>query len=195
MGIKHCGKSTQARRLSSHFGCPCFDTDDIITELTGKSPRELYQYEGVQAFMDAEEKACLEVTSRIGSEGAVIATGGGICNNEKAIAVLRQAGTLIFLNAEEKTAADRIVREVHITEDGSLLNLPAYIAKENPHSIEEVRASFHRFYETRVKKYAAVCDIRIDLGNLQKEENTRRIIDAVLQSATATAAAGASAAT
>ena len=42
LGIKHCGKSTQGKLLSNHLGCPFFDTDDEVTKLTGKSPRELY---------------------------------------------------------------------------------------------------------------------------------------------------------
>ncbi len=178
MGIKHCGKSTQARRLASHFACPVFDTDDLITEMTGKSPREMYQ-EGPEVFLKAEEEACRELINRLGDSGAVVATGGGICNNEKAISILKEKGTLIFLNAEEETAAARIVREIHTAEDGSLSNMPAYIAKENPQSIQDVRAIFHRFYENRVKKYAEICHIKIDMGNLAKEENTRRIIDAV----------------
>lgn len=179
MGIKHCGKSTQARHLAAHFNCPSFDTDDIITELTGKTPREIYQEQGPEGFMKAEEQACKEVIGRTTAQTAVVATGGGICNNPRATALLKEAGTLIFLNADEKTAADRIIREVRIEEDGSLSNLPAYIAKENPHSLDEVRASFHRFYEDRVKKYAEICHIKIDMGNRPKEENTRRILDAL----------------
>ena len=56
MGIKHCGKSTQARLLSRHYSVPSFDTDDLITEITGKTPREIYSSEGKEAFMKAIEK-------------------------------------------------------------------------------------------------------------------------------------------
>ncbi|MBQ7166675.1 MAG: shikimate kinase, partial [Treponema sp.] len=42
IGIKHCGKSTQARLLSRELGAASYDTDDIIGDMTGKSPREIY---------------------------------------------------------------------------------------------------------------------------------------------------------
>ena len=37
MGIKHCGKSTQARLLSKFYSCPAFDTDDLIFEMANHS--------------------------------------------------------------------------------------------------------------------------------------------------------------
>ena len=61
MGIKHCGKSTQAALLSDFFKVPCFDTDDLILEMTGKSPRELFTQSGEEAFKTAEKNACLEL--------------------------------------------------------------------------------------------------------------------------------------
>ena len=42
MGIKHCGKSTQGKIISQKLGLPFYDTDDVITLLTGKTPREIY---------------------------------------------------------------------------------------------------------------------------------------------------------
>ncbi len=187
MGIKHCGKSTQARLLSSYFEVPCFDTDDLITELTGRSPREIYSQDGKDAFMKAEEDACATLEERVAalSESAlpsqkycaVCATGGGICNNEKALEILKRSGILVFLNAEEETAAYRIIREVQYAPDGSLTNLPAYIAKEKPHSIKEVKLCFHKFYTERQKAYAALADYTVNMRNVSKTENR----DAVIQ--------------
>ena len=42
MGIKHCGKSTQGRIISKKLSVPFFDTDDVILEMTGKTPRQIY---------------------------------------------------------------------------------------------------------------------------------------------------------
>jgi len=183
MGIKHCGKSTQGRLLSKHFACPFYDTDDIILEMTGKSPRQMYSEQGEGAFIEAEEAACARLAEILSQRTrpaapytAVIATGGGICKNEKAIALLRNLGILVFLHAEEKMASDRIVREALVAEDGSLSNLPAYIARENPQSLDDVRSSFHRFYEERTKKYSAVCDVRVELTSAPPEANMRCII-------------------
>ena len=42
MGIKHCGKSTQAALISKKLNMPKYDTDDVVEKLSGKTPRELY---------------------------------------------------------------------------------------------------------------------------------------------------------
>ena len=61
LGIKHCGKSTLGNLLSKQFHCPFFDTDDVITEMTGLSPRQIYQEQGPQAFMEAEAKEAVSM--------------------------------------------------------------------------------------------------------------------------------------
>lgn len=177
MGIKHCGKSTQARLLSNKLNIASYDTDDVICEITGKGPREIYNEGGQEAFKEAETEACRHLAQRIAdkSELAVIATGGGICCNEDALAVLRPLGKFVFLNIPEVTVADRIVREVTEGADGSLENLPAYIARKSPHSILEVRSIFHNFYVEREKLYSKIADIRIDMGRESRETNAAKI--------------------
>lgn len=177
MGIKHCGKSTQGRLLAGHFGCDFFDTDDIVEKITGKSPREIYSTQGKDAFMEAEVQACKTFLNKTGK--FIISTGGGICNNQKAIDELRKLGKFIFLNSEETTACDRIIKEIKINENGKMENLPAYIAKENPKNIENVRSSFHNFYVERQKVYKSLCDIEIKMLPISKNENLERILQSL----------------
>lgn len=183
LGIKHCGKSTQGKLLSKHFDCPFYDTDDEVTALTGKSPREIYTEQGKDAFIEAERQACEKLAEKItSSEGgaSVIATGGGICNNPAALEALHKIGKFVFLNADEKTAADRIVREIKYDGVGVMKNLPAYISKENPESVSDVRAIFHNFYEERQKIYKDLCDIEVNLNyNATKAENMEKILNAL----------------
>ena len=181
LGIKHCGKSTQGKLLSRYLNLPFFDTDTVLEELSGCTVRQLYMEQGVEAFKSAEEAACRFIAEKLDGLGsdAVIATGGGICANLSALAVLRPLGSFVFLVASEKIAADRIVREARM-EEGRLTNLPAYIAKKNPQSLDEVRAFFHEFYVERVKVYASLADVSIQMGSAPKKVNTRRIL-ALLQ--------------
>lgn len=183
MGIKHCGKTTQGRLLSKHFACPFFDTDDIIQAQTGLPPRSIYAEQGEAAFLAAERSACehlarliAERTHAAKPHAAVIATGGGICKNTAAVAVLRALGTLVFLDAPESTAADRIVREAAVAADGTIRNLPAYIAKERPQTLDDVRAIFHRFYEERTKSYADLCAVRVPMTPATPEENMQAVL-------------------
>ncbi|MDE6719861.1 MAG: hypothetical protein K2J68_08415 [Treponemataceae bacterium] len=57
VGIKHCGKSTQGKRIASHLGLEFFDTDDLILKYEGISPREIYAKFGKEKFMEAEKNA------------------------------------------------------------------------------------------------------------------------------------------
>ena len=193
LGIKHCGKSTQGKLLAKHFSCPFFDTDDEITALTGKSPREIYSELGKEAFIEAEKNACQNLVEKILAQApsadcqsqaeanvSVIATGGGICNNPAALEILHKIGKFVFLNADEKTAANRIVWEIKYDSDGSMKNLPAYIANKNPKNVRDVRAIFHNFYEERQKIYKDLCDVEVKLEHSStKAENMQKIVNAL----------------
>ena len=202
LGIKHCGKSTQGKLLAKHFSCPFFDTDDEVTALTGKSPREIYSELGKEAFIEAEKNACQNLVEKILSQASastaqsqaeanvsVIATGGGICKNPDALEILHKIGKFVFLNADEKTAANRIVWEIKYDSDGSMKNLPAYIANKNPKNVRDVRAIFHNFYEERQKIYKDLCDIEVKLEHSStKAENMQKIVNALGAVATPKAA-------
>ncbi|MCR5725718.1 MAG: hypothetical protein K6G80_11605 [Treponema sp.] len=194
MGIKHCGKSTQGKLLANYYACPFIDTDAEIAVLTGMQPRELYVAQGAAGFMDAEARVCKELEARFsadsnaadgsagsrqGSISCVVATGGGICNNRAAVDALVSWGIPVFLQADEKLAADRIVREARVLENGELQNLPAYIAKENPRSLQDVRAVFHRFYEERTALYSGLCEVSVQMQAVAPELNRDRILAAV----------------
>ena len=178
MGIKHCGKSTQGKILAKKMGTQFYDTDDVITEQTGKTPRQIYTESGEEGFKTAEKNACQFVAEKImaSQTAAVIATGGGICNNSCALLELKKVSTFVFLNSEEKIAAKRILSEVKIEEDGSLSNMPAYIAKKNPHSLQEVRSIFHEFFEERVRMYKGIADFSVTMKNATKSANTSQIL-------------------
>lgn len=181
LGIKHCGKSTLGNLLSKQLHCPFFDTDDVITEMTGLSPRQIYQDQGPQAFMEAETKACkylVSYLSAMGENDYVIATGGGICNNTEALEALASLGFFIFLEVPEEVAANRIIQEIE-WEDGVMKNLPAYIQKENPSTTEEVAEIFSGFYKQRTALYRTLAQISCSLTGETPEENAKLIQQAL----------------
>jgi len=177
-GIKHCGKSTQARMLSKELNCKNFDTDDIITEMTGKTPRQIYTELGQEGFIEAEKNACIHLQDILQGEMAVIATGGGICNNSEACRILKETGTFVFLNVDEETACDRIIDEVVIDQEG-MKNLPAYIARENPHTLDDVKTIFHDFFVEREKIYTELADVTVKTGRQSKKSNCKAILESL----------------
>lgn len=182
MGIKHCGKSTQGRIISKKLSVPFFDTDDVIFEMTGKTPRQIYTELGNEGFQEAEEKACSFLLEKINSsaeKNAVIATGGGICGNKKALDVLKKIGTFVFLKTPERIASFRVLREISVAQDGTLLNVPAFIAKKNPRSVADAKKIFHDFFIERECIYEQLADVVIDMSSSSKEANTAKIIESV----------------
>lgn len=182
MGIKHCGKSTQGRIISKKLSVPFFDTDDVIFEMTGKTPRQIYTELGNEGFQEAEEKACSFLLEKINSsaeKNAVIATGGGICGNKKALDVLKKIGTFVFLRTPERIASFRVLREISVAQDGTLLNVPAFIAKKNPRSVIDAKKIFHDFFIERECIYEQLADVVIDMSSSSKEANAAKIIESV----------------
>lgn len=182
MGIKHCGKSTQGRIISKKLSVPFFDTDDVIFEMIGKTPRQIYTELGNEGFQEAEEKACSFLLEKINSsaeKNAVIATGGGICGNKKALDVLKKIGTFVFLRTPERIASFRVLREISVAQDGTLLNVPAFIAKKNPRSVADAKKIFHDFFIEREYIYEQLADVVIDMSSSSKEANAAKIIESV----------------
>ena len=182
MGIKHCGKSTQGRIISKKLSVPFFDTDDVVFEMTGKTPRQIYTELGNEGFQEAEEKACSFLLEKINSsaeKNAVIATGGGICGNTKALDVLKKIGTFVFVKTPERIASFRVLREISVAQDGTLLNVPAFIAKKNPRSVADAKKIFHDFFIERECIYEQLADVVIDMSSSSKEANAAKIIESV----------------
>lgn len=182
MGIKHCGKSTQGRIISKKLSVPFFDTDDVVFEMTGKTPRQIYTELGNEGFQKAEEKACSFLLEKINSsaeKNAVIATGGGICGNKKALDVLKKIGTFVFLKTPERIASFRVLREISVAQDGTLLNVPAFIAKKDPRSVADAKKIFHDFFIERECIYEQLADVVIDMSSSSKEANAAKIIESV----------------
>ena len=130
------------------------------------------------AGADSSDKKSLQAQEAPAAKRAVIATGGGICQNEPAIAILKKLGTIVYLEVPEITAAGRIVREARFLPDGTIQNLPAYIANKNPADQKEVRAIFHDFYEERTKKYRSLADITVQAQG-SRSQNTNKIWSAL----------------
>ena len=146
------------------------------------APNEAPQAKEAAAFGQPKNRGSSDNSSQVqnaaAAKSAVIATGGGICQNEPAIAILKKLGTIVYLEVPEITAAGRIVREARFLPDGTIQNLPAYIANKNPADQKEVRAIFHDFYMERTKKYRSLADASVQAQG-SRSENTKKILSAL----------------
>lgn len=150
LGIKHSGKSTLGKYLSQMLEVPFFDLDSAIEKNVKMSVRQFYLENGEESFKNEEYKACKEIFEN-NSGSFVLATGGGICDNKKALNLLD--GKRLMLDASEQVCFERILENAEKT--GSY---PAYIANKNPKNQEEARLIFSEFYNRRRNSYLKLAD-------------------------------------
>jgi shikimate kinase len=167
LGPKHSGKTSAgkalAARLQRYASAEFIDLDALIEAQTGKSPRALSTEGGAAAFHEAEARAlhtALDEEARRDPAlcWRIVATGGGLVDNETARAVLaaalkNAAGSVIavFLEVSVETAWERVLRSAEA--DGEL---PPFLRTENP------EAAHRRLHERRNAACAALARIRVD---------------------------------
>lgn len=95
IGMPGVGKSTLGVLLAKALGMAFIDTDIVIQENEGRQLQEIIDADGIDAFLEAEERAILGLKAH----GAVISTGGSAVYSEGAMAHLKNGGLTIYLDA------------------------------------------------------------------------------------------------
>lgn len=151
VGMPASGKSTVGVILAKILGYNFIDADIVIQKKDGRKLSEIIEKEGVQGFIDIENK----VNSEIETEKTVIATGGSVVYGKEAMEHYKNIGKVIYLKVEMDILSKRLrnakQRGVVMREDQSLISLynergPLYekyadiTIDEKDHTMEEVIA-------------------------------------------------------
>lgn len=104
IGMPGSGKSTIGVVLAKTLGMRFLDTDLIIQHNEGKLLQDIIDNEGLEAFVQAEEKAIISLKC----ENTVIATGGSVVLSEKSMQHLSSLGKIIYLKVSVKKLKKRI---------------------------------------------------------------------------------------
>ena len=135
IGMPGSGKSACGKHLAEMLGKKFVDSDDYITEKTGKTPNQIITESGEANFREIESEVIKEISA---VQGAVIATGGGTISNYVNLELLRENGRIYFL--------DRALEDIRISDDRPLSNSREMLKKR---------------YDERYHKYCEACDKRI----------------------------------
>lgn len=103
IGMMNCGKSTCARLLSQRLEAPTLDTDGTLEALAGKTIAEIFSQHGEEYFRDMETALCRELAKK---DGLIVACGGGLPLREENRTLLRDSGTVVFLNRDPAACYD-----------------------------------------------------------------------------------------
>lgn len=118
VGLMGAGKTCIGRRLARRLGMTFVDADDEIVKAAGASVSEIFSRYGEAAFRDGERRV---IARLLGSQGQVLATGGGAFIDPETRELIRQRGISIWLRAEldvlEKRTKGRSGRPLLATGD------------------------------------------------------------------------------
>jgi len=165
MGPKHSGKTNAGRALASLCSCEFIDLDELISQTTGKTPRQLY-IESPVIFQKAEADAVAAIINS-DAQYSVIATGGGIIDNSEAVALLPKINAVtVYLNISAENAWQRITNSI----DGEL---PPFLQTENPQETHRV------LHERRAAAYSQFAKIVIEAEDKSSKEIAVMIIESM----------------
>jgi shikimate kinase len=136
VGHRAAGKSTVGRLLAARLKVPFRDTDLLVEESLGMPVKEIVAREGWN-FFRAREKETIQKLFRPGD--CVIATGGGVVLDQENIDLLKQMGTIVWLNTALSDIVERLREDARtkatrpqFTEENILQETTALLAQRIP---------------------------------------------------------------
>jgi shikimate kinase len=149
IGMPTSGKSTMGVILAKILGYRFLDADIVIQEKIGKKLSEIIESEGIDGFIDIENR----INSEIETERTVIATGGSVVYGKEAMDHYKNIGKVVYLKVDMDTLTKRLhnakQRGVVMREGQSLISLynersalyekyADFTIEEKDHTMEEV---------------------------------------------------------
>lgn len=158
VGFMGAGKSVCGRLLARRLGRCFVETDDMIVATEGRSIPEIFRETGEPRFrqLEADTLENLKLKS-----GGVIATGGGMPCREGRMELLRELGTVVWLDGD--------VRELH--ERASRIGNRPMLKGRSMAEIEEL-------YRTR-QPYYRRAHITVDTTGIGADQVVARMLAAL----------------
>jgi shikimate kinase len=153
VGMMAVGKTTTGRALARHLGARFVDTDEVIEARTGRTPRQLWEEGGEDAYRPLERKAVAEA---LGSpDPVVLAVPGGVAVDDAMAAHVRGPQvTTVYLRATLAT----LVRNVGPD------------ARHRPLLGDDPPAALARLLDERAGRYEALADAVVDVDDRTPDE-------------------------
>lgn len=164
IGFKNCGKTTVGKLLAKLLAKKLIDIDELLEKTYAKqynnylSTCDIYKKLGKERFRQLETYAINTLTN---TKNSIIATGGGSVINENNAKIIKNLGTIAYLDASLETIEQRIFTKP----------LPAFLDTKSPH------ATFIKLYNDRKIIYENLADFIIDTENLTPAQIAAKIID------------------
>ena len=96
MGFMGAGKTTIGKKLAKALECEFIDTDEWIEKEQGRKISDIFAEDGEVAFRDMEKDLLKRLQNS--EDRFVLSIGGGMPVREENRALLRNLGTVVYLN-------------------------------------------------------------------------------------------------
>ncbi|MFH1577393.1 MAG: shikimate kinase [Candidatus Margulisiibacteriota bacterium] len=157
IGFMGSGKSVVGHKLASELGLTYIDTDQLIEEAAGLSISDIFAQKGEAVFRELETETIKQLQ---GTDGHVLATGGGMVLRQENVKMLKDLGPLVMLWAEPEMIYQRVKQEKH----RPLLE------------VADPQAEIKRVLDKRTPVYNRVADYKVDTTKLSVNECVEGII-------------------
>jgi len=164
IGYRATGKTEVGALLARKLARPLVDLDAALEAEIGQTITALVAAHGWAAFRRREK----EIVARYSqNRGQVLATGGGVVLDPENVAMLRENGVVVWLQADPGVIRERLSRD-QSQED----QRPSLTGGGTVDEVEEV-------LKTRQPLYAAAAHLVIDISGESVEQVAERVLAAV----------------
>lgn len=157
VGPMGAGKTTIGRHVATLMHKRFLDADQEIEKRTGVTIPVIFEIEGESGFRRRESMVVDELTRE---QDIVLATGGGVVLLEENRLVLKQRGTVVYLQADLETLMERTRRD---------RNRPLL-------QTEDPRAKIVELLRQREPIYRQIADVVVDTGQRAPSSVARDIV-------------------
>ena len=156
LGLSGSGKSTLAPLLAAQLHLPFADTDQLITQSSGRTIVDIFQAEGEEFFRQLESRVLQEISTHSPS---IISCGGGVILDPANRQIMFRTGLRVYLQVPLPILESRLA-----------------LATDRPLLPPDQRANLLAQQLAQRGKWYAESDICLDAQNSTPEEMVKRIL-------------------
>ncbi|MBQ8857796.1 MAG: shikimate kinase [Lachnospiraceae bacterium] len=156
MGFMGVGKTTVGKRLARELELKFIDTDERIESEQGRKISDIFAEDGETAFRDMETDLLKRLQSS--NESYVLSIGGGMPVREENRVLLRDIGTVVYLNASKEEIIRRVSGDTNrpLLQGGTLEEKVTSLMKAREHIYVETA---HKVLHTDGKTVSDVMEM------------------------------------
>ena len=135
IGFMGVGKSAVSRYLDVECHMHRVEMDQEIERREGRTISQIFAQEGEEYFRERETELLRELSKK---QDIVVSCGGGVPKREENIRLMKESGTVVWLEAEPETILERVSRNN---------NRPLLEGKKNIEAIRDMMQERRPFYK------------------------------------------------